>query len=136
MLLHKFLADDLNLPEYVKRLKERGEDRFFPEIKPDRDGFGGPVSRRFNEHKKKCGIKPGERMKDFHSFRATFISQLEISVHYKMLKQCVGHSRGKDTATDYLEKYTVKQIYEGVISKLEYPGLYLSHLKNSKYVAS
>jgi integrase len=78
----------------------------------------------------------GDRQKDFHSFRATFITALEPKVRYKMLQQIVGHSRGKDTTITYTEKYSPKQVYDEVISKLEYPGLDLSHLKKSRYVTT
>ena len=87
-------------------------------------------------YKKKCGItNDGERKKDFHSFRTTFITRLNYKhVPKDTLKQVVGHSRGSDVTTrNYEEKFPVKQLYEEIISKIDY-GIDLSHLKQSKYV--
>ena len=121
--IHNFLLEDLKFLEYVNHLKAKGEIRLFPEINPDRDGYGGPVSKWFNErYKTKCGIISGDRQKDFHSFRATFISALEDKVPFRMLQQCAGHSRGKSTTITYIEKYSPKRLYDEVMSKLEYPG--------------
>ena len=132
---HKFLLDDLRLLDYVSHLRSKGEQRLFPEINPDRDGYGGPVSKWFNErYKTKCGIKSVDRQKSFHSFRSTFISALEDKVQFRKLQQCAGHSRGKSTTITYIEKYSPKRLYDEVVSKLEYPGLDLTHLKKSRYV--
>jgi integrase len=109
--IHNFLLEDLKFLEYVNHLKAKGEIRLFPEINPDRDGYGGPVSKWFNErYKTKCGIIFGDRQKDFHSFRATFISALEDKVPFRMLQQCAGHSRGKSTTITYIEQYSPKRL--------------------------
>ncbi len=74
-------------------------------------------------------------MKDFHSFRNTFINHLQRKhVPYLMLKQVIGHSKGKDvTQAVYTEKYTPKELFDNVILKIDY-GIDLSHLKKSKFV--
>ena len=72
--VHPFLIVELKLHQYVEQLRAKGEKRLFPEIKPDRDGYGGPVSKWFNwRYKGTCGIASDGRQKDFHSFRATFM---------------------------------------------------------------
>jgi hypothetical protein len=51
-----------------------------------------------------------------------------------MLKQVIGHSKGKDvTQAVYTEKYTPKELFDNVISKTDY-GIDLGHLKKSKFV--
>jgi hypothetical protein len=51
-----------------------------------------------------------------------------------MLQQIVGHSRGRGTTVGYIDKYSVKKLYEEVISKLDFE-IDLSHLKKSKFVS-
>lgn len=136
--IHLFLVNDLKLPEYVKLLKGQGETRLFPELVKGRDGYGKSVSRWFNEkYKIKCGIEKDAdgRMKDFHSFRTTFINHLQRKrVPFFMLKRVVGHSIGKDvTLKHYTEKSTPKELYDNVMSKIDF-GIDLSHLKKSKFV--
>ena len=74
-------------------------------------------------------------MKDFHSFRKTLINYLQRKgVPYLMLKQVMGHSKGKDvTQAVYTERYSSKELFDNVISKIDF-GIDLSQLKNSKFV--
>ena len=134
--IHTFLLNDLNFLSHVERLKAEGEKRLFPELKMGRDGYGRNVSRWFNEvYRKKCGIVLTDgRRKDFHSFRSTFITHLVYrKVNDRMRLQVEGHSAGKDMTSVYADPFPAKQLYDEVISKLDY-GIDLSHLKNSKYV--
>jgi integrase len=78
--MHPFIANELKLPDYVKKLKGEGETRLFPELKKGRDGYSKSVSRWFNEkYKIKCGIQKDAdgRLKDFHSYRKTLINHLQ-----------------------------------------------------------
>jgi integrase len=136
--IHAFLTKELKLPEYVEVLKGQGDIRLFPELKKGRDGYSKSVSRWFNQkYKVKCNIQQDAdgRMKDFHSFRKTLINHLQRKgVAHFMLKQVMGHSKGKDiTQAVYTEKYTPKELFDDVISKIDF-GIDLSHLKNSKFV--
>ncbi len=74
-------------------------------------------------------------MKDFHSFRKTLTTHLQRKdVPFYKLNQVVGHSKGKDvTQAVYTEKYTPKELFDDVISKIDF-GIDLSPLKNSKFV--
>ncbi len=74
-------------------------------------------------------------MKDFQSFRKTLMNHLQRKgVPYFMLKQVMGHAKGKDvTQAVYTEKYTPKELFDNVISKIDY-GIDFSHLKKSKFV--
>ncbi len=76
-------------------------------------------------------------MKDFHSFRKTLINHLQRKdVPYFKLKQLMGHSKGKDvTQAVYTERYTPKELFDDVISKIDF-GIDLSPLKKSKFVPS
>jgi integrase len=136
--IHPFIVNELKLPEYVEKLKGRGEKRLFPELKKSRDGYAKSVSQWFNlRYKVRCGIKEDSdgRMKDFHSFRTTIINHLQRKkVPFDMLKQLVGHSKGKDvTQVFYTDRYTPKELLEDIVSKVDY-GIDLSHLKNSRFV--
>ncbi len=134
--IHSFLLNDLNFRSHVEHLKAKGEQRLFPELKEGRDGFGRNVSRWFNEtYRQKCGIVFTDgRKRDFHSFRDTFITHLvHQKVNDRMRLQVAGHSAGKDMTNVYADPFPAKQLYDEVISKLDY-GIDLSHLKNSKYV--
>jgi integrase len=136
--IHPFITNGLKMPEYVEKLKGQGEIRLFPELKRGRDGYSKTVSRWFNQtYKVKCDIQADNdgRMKDFHSFRKTLINHLQRKgVPYFMLKQVMGHSKGKDvTQAVYTERYSPKELFDDVISKIDF-GIDLSHLENSKFV--
>lgn len=85
----------------------------------------------------KGGIKEDddERMKDFHSFRKTFNNHLvRKKVPFLMLKQIMGHSKGKDVNQEvYTDKFTPKELLDDVISNIDY-DIDLSHLKKSRFV--
>jgi integrase len=136
--IHPFLLKDLKLLEHVDALKKAGEVQLFPELKKGRDGYGINVGRWFNEkYKTSCGIKTDdERLRDFHSFRGTFITHLR---HKKadigMLKAVVGHSQGDDVTDDYTDPYDAEVLLKEIIKKVNFhKKIDLSHLKNSKYV--
>jgi integrase len=136
--IHPFITNELKLPDYVKLLKGEGETRLFPELRKGRDGYSKSVSRWFNQkYKLECNIQQDAdgRMKDFHSFRKTLINYLQRKgVPYLMLKQVMGHSKGKDvTQAVYPERYSSKELFDNVISKIDF-GIDLSQLKNSKFV--
>lgn len=137
--IHPFIHDELNLLKRIERLRSDGHDRLFPEIKPSKHGYGRAVSRWFcGTYRGKCGIvSDDDRMRDFHSFRATFINDLQMKkIDLPRLNQVSGHSRGKDEGTGtYTEDFPPDQILEEVILKVDYhKRLDLTHLKNSKFV--
>jgi hypothetical protein len=131
-------VNDLKFPSYVLSLKAQGEQRLFPELRLERDGYGQTVSRWFTErYRKECGIESAkDRMKDFHSFRTTFITYcVHKNLNERKWKRVVGHSMGKSTADKYyIEEFPVKQLYDEVVAKIKLEGLDLTHLANSKFV--
>jgi integrase len=142
--IHPFLIEELNFLAYLQKIKNEGNQQLFPECTKTRDGYGKKVSRWFNGeskedggYKKRCGItSPDGRMRDFHSFRETFITRLRHKkVHDRELKAVVGHSTDRDVTDGYTEPYPVKQLYDNIILEVEFHNeLDLSHLKKSKYV--
>jgi hypothetical protein len=51
-----------------------------------------------------------------------------------MLKQVMGHSKGKDvTQAVYTDKYSPKELFDNVILKIDF-GIDLGDLKNSRFV--
>jgi integrase len=134
--IHPFLLNELIFLCWVEVLRSKGKNRLFPELRKGRDGYGRNVSRWFNEiYKQKCGIVSTDgRKRDFHSFRASFITQLvHQKVNERMRLQVEGHSAGKDMTSVYVDPFPAKQLYDEVISKLDY-GIDLTHLKKSRYV--
>ncbi|WP_196772863.1 site-specific integrase [Pseudodesulfovibrio alkaliphilus] len=140
--LHSFLVNTLNLPRYVKHLKEQGHKRLFPEINYHRDGYGQAVSRWFNGHgdgvttgyKKNCGITDGKKV--FHSFRHTVINHLkQKQVDGTLLHEFDGHSLGTMTYDRYGKAFTPELMYEKIVSQITFDKeLDLAHLMKSKYV--
>ena len=63
-------------------------------------------------------------MKDFHSFQHGFITTLtQAGVESMMLKQVSGHALTGVTYSVYFKGYTPEQLYDGVLSKLDYSVL-------------
>jgi integrase len=134
--IHPFLLEDLKFLSWVDRLKAKGEQRLFRELKKERDGYGRKVTRWFNEdYKHRCGIESSDgRKRDFHSFRTTFVNHLtHRKVNERMRLQVEGHAPAKDMTSVYADPFPAKQVYDEIISKLDY-GIKLGHLKNSRFV--
>ena len=97
---------------------------------------GRRVTSWFNgDYKQRCGIESTDgRKRDFHSFRASFVTQLvRQKVNDRMRLQVEGHSAGKDMTSVYADPFPAKQLYDEVIYRLDY-GIDLSHLSKSKFV--
>jgi integrase len=136
--LHPFLISELNFLDHVEKMRGQGFDRVFPELSKSRDGYGKNFSRWFNEtYKQECGIESKDgRMRDFHSFRTTFVTRLRhYKVHDRMLKSVVGHSTNIDITDRYTDPYPPEQLLKEVIERVDFHRtIDLSHLKNSKWV--
>jgi integrase len=119
-------------------LRKEGNDRLFPELSQGRDGYGKAVSAWFNgRYKDKCGIvSDDDRMRDFHSFRTTFITHLRHKkVHDRMLKEVVGHSVSEDVTDRYTDPYPIAKLLAEVVAQASFhEEINLSHLPKSKYV--
>jgi len=143
--IHPFLLDELNFIAYVEKLIKAGEKRLFPELPNKADGYGTNVGKWFNGegnrkgYKQKCAISSDDgRMRDFHSFRATFMTHLSRKRIYDdnmVLKEVVGHSLGKGATGGYIDKFPADYKLNEIVSKVDFEKqINLSHLKQSKYV--
>ena len=101
--IHSTLINKLHFLDYVEKLKIKGKDRLFPELKNSRDGYGQSFSKWFNRTYRKnidVGKKEGEK-KNFHSFRHTLVNyykQLGNVDEYRV-SELVGHKPETTTIT-------------------------------------
>ena len=109
---------ECGLIQYVYSLKTKGEQRLFPELRKQRDGYGQTVSKWFQRHKKTCGIAEG---KTFHSFRHTFITHLKHKqVDPFMIHELDGHAINSETMGRYGKRYTPEILLNEAILKIDY----------------
>ena len=137
--IHPFILKDLNFLGLYRDLKAKRVERLLNELKKTKKGYGARVSKWFNErYKKRCGIVPPEdgRLKDFHSFRTTFITDMRHKkVHDMMMKQVVGHKIDQSVTGYYTDKFPPEQLRKEIILRIDFEKqIDLSHLKNSRYV--
>lgn len=131
--LHPFLVDDMGIIKRVQGLKDRGEQRFLPDLPRATDGYGVYISKWFNDrYKRPCGIK--DTNKNFHSFRHTFGTNLSLNgIDDHSLKALMGHSESDVTFGIYVKRGSAKKLYDELVKHLDY-GINLGHLKGSKWV--
>lgn len=139
--LHPFVLE-LGFLKYVEGFK-KGE-RLWPQLNNNSQSqkYGHYFGKWFNDDLLgPLGIKPtaeeireGTLKKHFHSFRHT-LTTLAIRSEMDVLKVkgMVGHTENGVTFEEYFKGFTVKQIYDGIVSKIDL-GIDLSHLKDSKWV--
>jgi integrase len=137
--IHPFIIKELNFLRFYRDVKSKGVERLFHELQKGKKGYGARISKWFNaRYRKRCGIVPPEdgRMKVFHSFRTTFITDLRHKkVHDMMLKQVVGHKIDSSVTGDYTDKFPPQQLLQEIIVMIDFEKqIDLSHLKHSKYV--
>ncbi len=103
----------LGFLDYMDWLRERGEDRLFPDLPPGGRSAGQKISRWFgNTYRKNCGITPDSTggRKVFHSFRHTAITKaLGAGVAVQHCQQFFGHEKSMlgETAT-YTHQFSPK----------------------------
>ena len=93
--------------DYVRSLRESGEQQLFPELKDGANGFIKNVSRRFNQdHLDEIGItNPRKRL---YSFRSTVINRLtELNWNPALIMAVVGHyeQEGLDLSAAHFQNY-------------------------------
>ena len=112
---------ELGLLDYVNKLLERGEDRLFPELNDNRDGYGHAASKWFARYRVKCGLV--EDGKVFHSFRHTFINSLkQIGISKEKISELVGHEDGSETFGRYGKNFNIRNLAE-VIERINHPSI-------------
>lgn len=95
---------ELGLGDYVQKLRDKGEERLFPELKKDRDGYSQSASKWFGRYRKRNGVVDAK--KTFHSFRHTVIDNLKQKHTAKeLIAAIVGHKDDSITTGLYGKKY-------------------------------
>ena len=107
----------LGLLERVKRLREEGAERLFPDMRIDsRAGAGNSISKGFTYYLQGIGIKPRRAAGTvgFHSLRKTVIQALQgSSLPSERRRALVGHEPGDDVhASDYMRKWSARELAE------------------------
>ncbi|MCP3876483.1 MAG: site-specific integrase [Desulfobacteraceae bacterium] len=121
--LHPCIVEDLKFIDFVKTIDH---ERIFPKLKKTNDRYGHYFGKWFNEFIGKIGVKTAT--KNFHSFRHGFITNLtEKGVSDVLVKDLVGHSQEGVTHRVYFKGYSVEQLYNDGICKLDF-GADLSRL--------
>lgn len=97
---------DLGLLRFVEELRQEGETRLFPELKPMRDGAGQAASKWFARYRKPLGLYNQKPKRDFHSFRTTLINSLKQKGHAEaQVAAIVGHATEGLTFGTYGKAY-------------------------------
>jgi integrase len=121
----------LGLLDYVETLRAAGYKRLFPELSNRRDGYGQAVSNWFQRHRAKCGITE-KRIKVFHSFRHTVISELlnaQPPIPVEHVAPIVGHEMGiVNTTTKVYWNKKNAAARKSTIDRLIYPDEVLALL--------
>ena len=134
--LHPFLTNKLKFVDYVNYLKQKGEERVFPELKKMGGKYGHAPSKWFSSYRDKLKIKPDDpkKRKVFHSFRPTFINHLkQKSVNKMKLKEVIGHAKDDITHDVYSNPYAADDLFKSIIKKVKYE-VDLSHLAKFEFV--
>jgi integrase len=131
--LHPFVSHELNFMGHVQKLKDQGETRLFPELPYQNSNYGHKASKWFGRFKKKCGIDSDQLV--FHSFRHTLSNNLKQQlITETLIDELTGHAIQGETMGRYGKRYEIKVLFEEAVMKLDYSGVNLEHLKESKWV--
>lgn len=117
-LHHKLL--ELGLPAYVESLKSLGEIRLFPELRKTAKTlkYGKQVGKNFKALLLKKGINGNC---SFHSLRHSFSNFFKKrNLHTDMFRQVFGHEIPGLAGRLYGERFSPREIYDELISKIDY----------------
>ena len=119
----------LGFKKYVERVKERGEERLWPEYSvPAKGAYGKVYSQEFARMRQRCGVDGV----DFHGIRHTVRDALrEAGVPVDRAEALGGWSASAGTSSIYGRGFTTKALQKE-IAKVRYQGLGLSHLQDQK----
>lgn len=118
--LHKHLID-LGLLDYIAKVSQNSL-RLFPDLnKTDRSPkYGKQVGKQFSILLKEKGITG---KKSFHSLRHTFSNYFKkLNLHTDLFTQIMGHKQEKLAAHRYGSRFSPKQCYDELISKIDWHG--------------
>ncbi len=106
---------ELGFLSYVEGLRDRGEQRLFPELRHRRDGYGMTASKWFGRYRERLGIE-----KPFHSLRHTFIDTLhQLGEDHKKIAALVGHADESMTGGRYSKPFR-PEVLLPVVSMLNF----------------
>lgn len=132
----------LGFIEYVEGLAPEG--RVFPDLtfSKHRQNYTDRVSKWFNRLLDRLNIKPTEELqreqglpnKTFHTFRHTNITALlRANVAHVMVAAVVGHDKQMGITGNYHHGYLPRQLYNDVVTQLDYAVDVFDLLKGHKY---
>ncbi len=138
--IHPFVIE-LGFLEFVKTF-QKGQ-RLWPELNNNNQDkkYGHYYGRWFNDNLlRPLDIKPtkaekadGSALKDHHSFRHTIINiGIRAGLDIQKVKGLVGHKEGGVTFGTYFKGFTVKQIFDEIVSQIDH-GVDLDHLKKHRF---
>jgi integrase len=132
--LHPVFVDVLDFPNFVMKVKASGKERVFGDLKKQNGDYGHYASKWFATYKGKAGIDTTPNKKVFHSFRHNFADTLfKNMVMETVIEELTGRAGKTETSRRYAKGYNIKELYEVVSGKLDYP-VNMCHLKKSKWV--
>ena len=119
----------LGFKKYGERVKERGEERLWPDYTvPAKGAYGKVYSQEFARMRQRCGIDGV----DFHGIRHTVRDALrEGGVPVDRAEALGGWTASAGTSSIYGRGFTTKALQKE-IAKVRYEGLDLSHLLDQK----
>jgi len=105
--IHSKLVD-LGLLKYAEKLRTKGEQRLFPELKRQRDGYSQAASKWFGRLRNKLGFEPV-----FHSLRHTVATTLKHKDHDEnLVAELIGHTVDSMTYGRYGKAYSPEKLKE------------------------
>lgn len=115
--IHKKLVERGFL-KYVEGQKNAGEIRLFPGLHKCGGKYGKQVGIQFSRLLAERGIRG---RKSFHSLRHTFSNFFKKkNLQTDMFRQIFGHEIPHMAGSRYGDRFTAREIYDGLISKIDY----------------
>ena len=115
----------LGLLNYLEKIKAKGHDSLWPNLKQRKDKPGGYFSNWFGEYRAGIGISG---YPDFHCFRHTVRSQLsEAEIPEHVIDSILGHKIKGSTGAKIYTHRTLKTL-RSAIEKLRYESISLDYL--------
>ncbi len=118
--IHDYLIKNKFI-EYVEKVKNEGHVRIFHELKKSTHtyNYGKQVGKAFSEYLKKKNMK--NKRTTFHSLRHSFADYFnKRGLNNDIFLQIFGHENSKLSVSLYGSRFTPKQCYEAIISKLDW----------------
>jgi integrase len=120
---------ELGFVDYVGNVKRKKKDRIFWELKQERDGYAGNLSRHYNERFLRAVGVWEKIVKVLYCTRHTFINKLySEKVDENVIKVLVGHEKEFTMKHYGGEPFTPERLLEE-ISKVNYSGINWNKLK-------